>query len=35
MVEEGLVVFSDVDIIKYAYRPLDAERPHADAPAEA
>ncbi len=23
MVEEGLVVFSDVDIIKYAYRPLD------------
>jgi PII-like signaling protein len=25
MVEEGLVVFSDVDIIKYAYRPLDTE----------
>jgi PII-like signaling protein len=25
MVEEGLVVFSDVDIIKYAYRALDAE----------
>src|SRR6266568_7620565 len=24
MVEEGLVVFSDVDIIKYAYRALDA-----------
>jgi PII-like signaling protein len=24
MVEEGLVVFSDVDIIKYAYRPLDS-----------
>jgi PII-like signaling protein len=26
MVEEGLVVFSDVDIIKYAYRALDAEK---------
>ncbi|MGA2674357.1 MAG: DUF190 domain-containing protein [Terracidiphilus sp.] len=26
MVEEGLVVFSDVDIIKYAYRALDAEQ---------
>ena len=25
MVAEGLVVFSDVDIIKYAYRPLDVE----------
>jgi PII-like signaling protein len=25
MVEEGLVVFSDVDIIKYAYRALDVE----------
>src|ERR1035437_7430141 len=25
MVEEGLVVFSDVDIIKYAYRALDAD----------
>jgi hypothetical protein len=25
MVPEGLVVFSDVDIIKYAYRPLDTE----------
>lgn len=24
MVEEGLVAFSDVDIVKYAYRPLDA-----------
>jgi PII-like signaling protein len=24
MVEEGLVVFSSVDIIKYAYRPLDS-----------
>jgi hypothetical protein len=23
MVEEGLVVFSDVDIIKYAYKSLD------------
>jgi len=26
MVEEGLVVLSDVDIIKYSYRPLDAEQ---------
>ena len=26
MVEEGLVVLSDVDIIKYAYRAADAER---------
>ncbi len=25
MVEEGLVVFSDVDIVKYAYRALDSE----------
>jgi uncharacterized protein len=25
MVGEGLVAFSDVDIIKYAYRPMDAE----------
>jgi hypothetical protein len=25
MLEEGLVVFSDVDIIKYAYRALDVE----------
>lgn len=25
MVEEGLVVFSDVDIIKYAYRSIDSE----------
>jgi PII-like signaling protein len=28
MVEEGLVVFSDVDIIKYAYRALDTEFKH-------
>ncbi len=27
MVAEGLVVFSDVDIIKYAYRPLDTGTP--------
>jgi PII-like signaling protein len=27
MVQEGLVVFSDVDIVKYAYRALDAEQP--------
>jgi len=26
MVEEGLVVMSDADIIKYSYRPLDAEQ---------
>ena len=26
MLEEGLVVFSDVDIIKYAYRALDAQK---------
>jgi PII-like signaling protein len=25
MVEEGLVVFSDVDIVKYAYRPVDIQ----------
>jgi PII-like signaling protein len=25
MLEQGLVVFSDVDIIRFAYRPLDAE----------
>lgn len=25
MVEEGLVIFSDVDVIKYAYRPLDTK----------
>jgi PII-like signaling protein len=31
MVEEGLVVFSDVDIIKYAYRALDAEPVQASA----
>jgi PII-like signaling protein len=38
MVEEGLVVFSDVDIIKYAYRAPDAQKPEtppASAPAEA
>jgi PII-like signaling protein len=29
MVEEGLVVLSDVDIIKYSYRALDADRPEA------
>lgn len=28
MVEEGLIVFSDVDIIKYAYRALDTEFKH-------
>lgn len=27
MVEEGLVVFSDVDIIKYSYRALDVDEP--------
>jgi PII-like signaling protein len=27
MVEEGLVVFSDVDIIKYSYRALDVDHP--------
>jgi PII-like signaling protein len=27
MVEEGLVVFSDVDIIKYSYRALDVDQP--------
>jgi len=32
MVEEGLVVFSDVDIIKYAYRALETETPAAPAP---
>ena len=26
MVEEGLVVFSDVDIIKYSYRALDVDQ---------
>ena len=25
MVEEGLVVMSDVEIIKYAHRPVEAE----------
>jgi len=29
MVQEGLVVFSDVDIIKYAYRALETETPPA------
>lgn len=29
MLEEGLVVFSDVDIIKYAYRALDTSEPTA------
>jgi PII-like signaling protein len=29
MVEEGLVVFSDVDIIKYAYRALDTDKQEA------
>ena len=27
MVQEGLVVLSDVDIIKYSYRALEAEQP--------
>ncbi len=27
MVEEGLIVFSDVDIIKYSYRALDVDQP--------
>jgi PII-like signaling protein len=27
MVEEGLVVFSDVDIIKYSYRALEVDQP--------
>jgi hypothetical protein len=27
MVEEGLVVLSDVDIIKYSYRALDVDMP--------
>jgi PII-like signaling protein len=31
MVEEGLVVFSDVDIIKYSYRAQDVEMPEARA----
>lgn len=33
MVEEGLVVFSDVDIIKYSYRAHDTDQP--ESPAEA
>jgi PII-like signaling protein len=38
MVEEGLVAFSDVDIVKYAYRALDAQKPEtppASSPVEA
>lgn len=38
MVEEGLVAFSDVDIVKYAYRALDAgkqETPSTSTPTEA
>jgi PII-like signaling protein len=31
MVEEGLVVLSNVDIIKYAYRALDVDLPEAKA----
>jgi len=31
MVEEGLVVFSDVDINKYSYRALDVDLPEAQA----
>jgi len=31
MVEEGLVVFSDVDIIKYSYRAHDADQPESPA----
>jgi hypothetical protein len=27
MVEEGLVVLSDVDIIKYSYRALEVDQP--------
>jgi PII-like signaling protein len=30
MVQEGLVVFSGVDIVKYAYRPLQADSPGID-----
>ena len=29
MVEEGLVVLSDVDIIKYSYRALELDQPEA------
>jgi PII-like signaling protein len=34
MVEEGLVVLSDVDVVKYSYRPLDVEQnaPQAETP---
>jgi PII-like signaling protein len=35
MVEEGLVVFSDVDVIKYAYRALDAGAETLPTPASA
>jgi PII-like signaling protein len=31
MVEEGLVVLSDVDIIKYSYRALDVDLPESQA----
>jgi hypothetical protein len=31
MLEQGLVVFSDVDIVKFAYRPLDTEAAQASA----
>jgi PII-like signaling protein len=34
MVEEGLVVFSDVDIIKYSYRARDVDRPESPADGE-
>jgi PII-like signaling protein len=34
MVQEGLVVFSDVDIIKYAYRALETDKPADKPPAE-
>jgi PII-like signaling protein len=32
MLEQGLVVFSDVDIVKFAYRPLDTEGAQAATP---
>lgn len=35
MVEEGLVVFSDVDIIKYSYRAHDAHKPESEASSSA
>jgi PII-like signaling protein len=34
MLEQGLVVFSDVDIVKFAYRPLDTESTQAPASPE-